>query len=106
LTSEVKNIQVIDGAINCAYDIFAATAEEFSLIFPVGTDVAFIEEVYERHAPAVLDGVFGRIWQRRVRQSEAVGIHGLLFYGLEAKKQFYPTRRDAEAVNRDGTRLR
>lgn len=28
----MKNIQVIDGAMNCAYDIFAATDEEFKLI--------------------------------------------------------------------------
>ncbi len=35
----------IDGADNAVYDIFAATDEEFSLIFPAGTDVAFIDEV-------------------------------------------------------------
>jgi hypothetical protein len=35
-----------------------------------------------------------------------MGIHGLLFYGLENKKQYYPTRKDQEAVNPDGTRLR
>jgi hypothetical protein len=40
----MKNIQVIDGAENCVYDIFAATDEEFSLIFPRGQDVAFIDE--------------------------------------------------------------
>ncbi len=41
----MKNIQVIDGAVNCVYDIFAATEEEFDLIFPSGQDVAFIDEV-------------------------------------------------------------
>ena len=35
----VKNIQVIDGAVNCVYDIYSATDEEFSLIFPSGTDI-------------------------------------------------------------------
>jgi len=29
----MKNIQVIDGALNAVYDIFQATDEEFSLIF-------------------------------------------------------------------------
>ena len=28
----MKNIQVIDGAVNCVYDVFAATDEEFSCI--------------------------------------------------------------------------
>ena len=41
----MKNIQVIDGAVNCVYDVFAATDEEFALIFPPGQGVAFIDEV-------------------------------------------------------------
>jgi hypothetical protein len=44
----MKNIQVIDGAINSVYDIFSATEDEFSLIFPEGQDVAFIDEVMAR----------------------------------------------------------
>jgi hypothetical protein len=100
------NIQVIDGAVNCVYDIFAATPEEFSAIFTPDTDVAFIDEVCERHEAAELDAIFNRIWQRRVRKREAIGIHGILFYELAVKKQFYPMRRDEEAVNPDGTRLR
>ena len=38
----MKNIQIIDGAENCVYDLFAATDEEFARIFPIGTDIAFI----------------------------------------------------------------
>lgn len=41
----MKNIQVIDGAINSVYDIFVATDEEFLLIFPEEQDIAFIDEV-------------------------------------------------------------
>ncbi|WP_427501686.1 hypothetical protein ACQE3E_23720 (plasmid) [Methylomonas sp. MED-D] len=44
----MKNIQVIDGAANSVYDIFAATDDEFALIFPEGQDVSFIEEVMAR----------------------------------------------------------
>ncbi|WP_116812479.1 hypothetical protein [Steroidobacter cummioxidans] len=102
----MKNIQVIDGANNCAYDIFAATEEEFSLIFPAGQDVAFIDEVISRGPADALDAAFLRIWQRRLRKPDAVGIHGLLFYELEYKKQYYPTRVDEEAENPDGSKLR
>ena len=102
----MKNIQVIDGAINCVYDIFAATDEEFALVFPDGTDVAFIDEVYQRGSPKLLDAAFERIWTRPVPKQDASGIHGLLFYELNQKKTFYPTRRDAEAINPDGTALR
>ena len=102
----MKNIQVIDGAENCVYDIFAATDEQFALIFPPGEDVAFIDEVLARGPAAVLETTFADLWTRPVRKVDAMGIHGTLFYELERKKPFYPTRRDDEAVNPDGTRLR
>lgn len=102
----MKNIQVIDGADNSVYDVFAATDEEFALIFPGGEDVAFVDEVMARGPEKQLDDAFTRIWQRRIPKRDAMGIHGLLFYELEHKKQYYPTRRDEEASNPDGTRLR
>ncbi len=82
--------------MNCVHDIFAATDEEFALIFPDGQDIAFIDEVYERSSD---DATLNRAF-------EAMGIHGQLFYELEAKKVFYPTRRDEEAANPDGSSLR
>jgi hypothetical protein len=102
----VKNIQVIDGADNCVYDIFAATEEEFTLIFPDGEDIAFNEEVWARGDSARLTPAFEAIWKRRVRKCDAMGIHGVLFYGLSAKSVYYPTRRDEEAINPDGSLLR
>jgi hypothetical protein len=102
----MKNIQVIDGASNSVYDIFAASEEEFSLIFPDGQDIAFICEVMARGPEQVLDQALSRIWSRRVPKINAMGIHGTLFYELDDKKQYYPTRRDEEAVNPDGSQLR
>jgi hypothetical protein len=102
----MKNIQIIDGAVNCVYDVFAATDEEFAVVFPAGQDVAFIDEVYNTGSSEVLDRVFNAIWQRRVSKPEVQGIHGTLFYELEAKKAYYPTRRDEEAINPDGSHLR
>ncbi len=102
----MKNIQIIDGARNCVYDIFAATEEEFALVFPDGIDIAFIDEVYESGDRVRLDAVFANIWQRRIKKKDANGIHGILFYELEDKKVFYPTRKDEEAVNPSGSRLR
>lgn len=102
----MKNIQVIDGADNCVYDVFAATDEEFALIFPERTDVAFIDEVLARPQQEQVDLAFSAIWKRRVRKTEISGIHGTLFYELEHKKQYYPTRRDEEAVNPNGSPLR
>jgi hypothetical protein len=106
-TNTMKNIQVIDGAMNCVYDIFAAADEEFALIFPSGHDIAFIDEVYAGATDkSALDNAFKSLWIRRVVKAQAMGIHGQLFYELSQKKQFYPTRRDEEAKNPDGSRLR
>ena len=102
----MKNIQIVDGASNSVYDIFAATEEEFSLIFPEGQDIAFIDEVMSREPKRKLDEVFSNIWARRVQKINAMGIHGVLFYELEHKKQYYPTRKDEEAINPDGSQLR
>jgi hypothetical protein len=102
----MKNIQIIDGAQNTLYDIFAATDEEFGLIFPAGQDVAFIDEVYARGNAEGLDMAFKQIWNRRIPKHSVDGIHGLLFYELEYKKVYYPTRRDEEAINLNGSRLR
>ena len=102
----MKNIQIIDGAENCVYDIFSATDEEFALIFKVGKDVAFIDEVYDTGEEKQLDAAFNNIWQRRIKKSDAQGVHGIIFYELDKKKVYYPTRNDEGAVNPDGSKLR
>lgn len=102
----MKNIQVIDGAVNCVYDVFAATEEELAAIFPSDQDVAFIDEVYNNGSREVLERAFKAIWQRRVPKAQVQGIHGTLFFELEAEKPYYPTRKDEEAINPNGCRLR
>ncbi|MBD2364329.1 MULTISPECIES: hypothetical protein [unclassified Anabaena] len=95
----MKNIQVIDGARNCAYDIFAATDEEFKLIFPdEGQDIQFDEDIYsDKEAQLGL----AQIWQRRLDKKSVNGIHGTLFYQLKHKKQFYPNKREEDlTINR------
>ncbi|RFU45667.1 hypothetical protein D0B32_24080 [Paraburkholderia sp. DHOC27] len=47
-----------------------------------------------------------RIWRRRIKKVDAQGIHGTIFYELDEKKVYYPTRKDEEAINPDGTLLR
>lgn len=94
----MKNIQIIDGALNCSYDIFSATDEEFKVIFPGELqDVEFIEDVVARDG-AGLNAMFAAIWQRPVDKPSVQGIHGTLFYEMEHKKGYYPTKRSCEMV--------
>jgi len=102
----MKNIMVVDGAENCVYDIFAVGDDDFGLIFPSGTDVAFIEDIERRpNAESVLEAL-KTAWSHRIRKCEAAGIHGIVFYQLYDKRKYYPTLRDEEAVNPDGSALR
>ena len=102
----MKNIQVIDGAENCVYDVFAATDEEFATIFPEGQDIAFIEDLFPGPNGEALQGALSNLWKRRVPKVEVLGIHGTLFYELLNKKKYYPTLKDEEAVNPSGSALR
>lgn len=97
----MKNVQIIDGADNCVYDIFSFTEEQFNIIFPNQTDIAFIDEVETRVSPEELEKAFNGVWKRRVRKCIAQGIHGTLFYELEKKKIYYPNRKEDDAINPD-----
>lgn len=92
----MKNIQVIDGAANCTYDIFAATEEKFSQIFLGDTDIEFNTDVYKRLGEEKSARIFGQIWQRKLDKTTVNGIHGTLFYGLDKKKEYYPTKKDSD----------
>jgi hypothetical protein len=90
----MKNIQVIDGANNCAYDVYSATEDEFRIVFPEpDQDIQFIEDIRDDEN---IKKVLSQIWKRRLNKPEINGIHGTLFYELTDKKQFYPNRKDSD----------
>jgi hypothetical protein len=90
----MKNIQVIDGANNCAYDVYSATEEEFLIIFPEqDQDIQFVEDIKEDEN---VKKALSQIWNRRLKKTEVNGIHGTLFYELLQKKQFYPNKKDSD----------
>ena len=95
----MKNIQVIDGARNCSYDIFSVAEDEFLTLFPeAGQDIEFIEDAIERLGDEPLGLMMREVWKRPVKKPEVVGIHGTLFYELLSKKPYYPTKKSSELV--------
>jgi hypothetical protein len=89
----MKNIQVIDGAENAIYDIFAATDEEFDLIFPSGQDIAFSDEVWQREPKASLEAAFAEIWKRPVRKRDAIGIQVYCSMDSRIRRSIIPLAR-------------
>lgn len=96
----MKNIQAIDGANNATFSIFQATDEEFKLLFPNGTDVAFREDIEARLTEQQIYDVFNAIWSRPVDKKKVQGIHGTYFVDLDQRKVFFPSRKEAEVLNR------
>jgi len=91
----MKNIQVIDGANNCSYDIFAMTDDEFKILFPdPGQDIEFIEDAIDRVGDDELAAIMRNVWKRRIKKPDVNGIDGTIFYELFWKKGYYPNKRD------------
>lgn len=93
----MPNIQVIDGAQNCAYDIFVAEVDAFHEILPeAGQDVEFIDDFALRVGEQRAVGILNEIWKHPVDKKSAEGIQGTLFFELEKKKVYYPTKKESE----------
>jgi hypothetical protein len=95
----MKNIQVIDGAINCKFEIYSIPEENFELIFPDGQDIEFVEDFYFRNGDENANKILRCLWDNKVKKSDVDGIHGTLFYGLKDDKYyFYPTKKESEMI--------
>jgi len=108
--SGLKNIQIIDGALNCTFSIFQATDKEFALLFPdPQQDIQYAEALTSLPRQEEVGAALRRIWERPVRKQDALGIHGTLFYQLERYKTYYRANRedaiDPSAVNEAQRRL-
>ena len=94
-----KNIQVIDSALNCTYEIFSLPEEYFQLMFPGdGQDIEFIDDFIERVGEEVALKILDTAWKNRINKKMALGVHGTLFFELAHKKKYYPTKRESEMI--------
>lgn len=89
----MKNIQIIDRALNCAYDIFEMADDLYDYVFRNGRDIAFIED-FSGDATPEIDTLFERMWKRPVNKKKVNGIHGAIFYELTEKREFYSNRKE------------
>lgn len=93
----MKNIQVIDGADNCVYDVFQVSDETFQLIFPEkNQNIEFSEDLFERLGDEYASRLLEPVWKSRLKKTEVQGIHGTLFYGLLDRKKYFPNKIDDE----------
>jgi hypothetical protein len=106
----MKNILMVDGAMNATFSVFQATDEEFTILFPNGEEIDVIEDVIERTGEAVADEIFARVWERPVLKSEVHGIHATLIYDEPSRRDYLPSSRreidwDDSSINEAQRRL-
>jgi hypothetical protein len=94
----MKNIQVIDGANNSAYDVFGISEVGYTLMFSSGTDVEFVDDFIERVGKSQADEILNGMWENRLNKKVICGIHGTLFFQLDHKKEFYPIKNESELI--------
>jgi hypothetical protein len=109
-TNPMKNIQIIDGALNATFSVFQATDEEFEAIFPNGQDMEFIEDFVERVGEHEAGEVLSPIWKRPILKKDAEGIHGTLYYEWSGRRAYFPSTKrevdwDEHAINEAQRRL-
>lgn len=76
----MKNIQVLDGAVNCEFPIYAAANEEFGEIFPgLDQDLKIVEDFIARVGEDRADAILGAIWDRRRDKSRPSAFTGPSF---------------------------
>ena len=76
----MKNIQIIDGAENCTYDIFSIDEMNFEVIFPDGQDIEFAEDLQQRLGLKNTNDIFNQLWKNKADKKTIDGIHGTLFF--------------------------
>ena len=94
----MKNVQVIDSAENCTYDIYALTEFEFNVIFPQeGQQIEFIELLLSRaeseDQTVEVKKILEDMWERYIEKESVSGIHGTLFFGKNELYSYFPSKK-------------
>jgi hypothetical protein len=98
----MKNIQVIDGATNCAFSVYQISEECFYEIFPgERQNIEFIDELILRIGEQRAGKILTPVWQHRVEKENIIGLHGTLFFEMEFKKKYYPNKRESDLDDPD-----
>jgi hypothetical protein len=95
----MKNIQIIDGAVNSVFEVYEVSDELFELMFPGNSDIAFMNEVDELFQRVGGDQKWELVYRNKVDKKHVLGIHGTLHLtGSYCEMGYYPSRKEAEVL--------
>lgn len=96
----MKNIQVIDGAVNSTFEVYEIPNDVFDMMFPHGADVAFLKEIEK-----AFDGkqeMWRVVYSTRVDKKQVSGIQGTLHLtGSNCSPEFFPHRKESDVQAAD-----
>ncbi len=78
----MKHVEIVDGALNSRFEIYAVSDEDFRRIFG-SNDEAYLEDLDERLQDDV--AFWDRFYAEEVDRRAVVGIHGVLHTHPRAK---------------------
>ena len=79
----MKNIEVVDGALNSRFEIYAVEDHIFDQLFPEERDEIYLEDVSEDIQNNV--EFWNQVYAREVDRHSVRGIHGILHTHPKAK---------------------
>lgn len=95
----MKNVQIIDEAVDCDYPIHGCSDTDFLTIFPApNQDLEFSEDLSGRIGLDRFRELMERLDAARLDKKRVSGIHGTLFVGLSFKKRCYTEKRHATLI--------
>jgi len=99
---KMKNIQVSDGATNCAFSVYQISEECFHSIFPgERQNIEFIDDLILRLGEQRAGEILTPVWKNRVEKEDIIGLHGTLFFEMKFKKKYYPNKRESDLDDPD-----
>ena len=98
----MKNIQIIDSAVNGSFSVYAVPDDVFQQFFPEhGQDVEFLKDIVDRLGEQRTGELMKFTWNSRQEKCRVQGIHGTLFIDMENRKAFYPNKKESDLDNPD-----
>lgn len=86
----MKNIMVIDGAINCQYETYSIQDEIFYILFPdENRKFSFIEEVIKDIGEDKFNELAQEMYSVPMPHEKIIGLHGILFYENMERRKYY-----------------
>ena len=95
--TSLKYVQLIDNSRSCTHDICEIEADVFKIVFPApGQNIEFSRDIRRRLRRSKTNELFRELRGNLVDKKTIPRIDGTLFFKLDVKKKYYPTKKDKE----------